>query len=92
MDDRGQYEIVVKNGVDEAALNASSPVQIAVVCVAGSDTHLHLHADQSGLIGLLRHLHQQGYLLLAVVRKPVTDLPEDEHDAQENGFPSGFTG
>jgi hypothetical protein len=31
-------------------------------------TLLEIHADQSGLIGLLRYLHQQGFVLLSVYR------------------------
>lgn len=71
MDDICTYQIEVRNGFDENAFNAISPLQMTVVRVKADPaaTLLAVHADQSGLIGLLRHLHQQGYVLLSVYRE-----------------------
>lgn len=69
MDDICTYQIEVRNGFDEKAFNASSPLQMTVVRVDPAVTLLAAHADQSGLIGLLRHLHQQGYVLLSLYRE-----------------------
>lgn len=69
MDELCTYQIEVRNGFDEEAFNASSPLQVTVVRVDRGITFLAAHADQSGLIGLLRHLHQQGYVLLSVCRE-----------------------
>lgn len=68
MDEVCTYEITVDDGVDEEMCNATSPTQVAVLEVTPAATRLAVHADQSGLIGLLRHLHQQGYVLLSVTR------------------------
>lgn len=69
MDDISAYQIEVRNGFDENAFNAGSPLQLTVVRTDPASTLLAAHADQSGLIGLLRHLHQQGYVLLSVYRE-----------------------
>lgn len=71
MDEVCTYQIAVRDGVDEKACNATSPLQMTVVRVEEAVTLLEICADQSGLIGLLRHLHQQGYLLLSVKRDPI---------------------
>ncbi len=69
MDETCAYQIKVQNGLDDNAFNATSPVQVVLARVDAEATYLTLHADQSGLIGLLRHLHQQGYVLLSVSRE-----------------------
>jgi len=63
----GIYQIEVQGTVDEKAFNATSPLQITVVRAEAEATLITICADQSGLIGLLRHLHQQGFVLLSVV-------------------------
>lgn len=68
MVDTYTYRIAVCNGVDEAALNATGPLQVTAVPIGREATVLTIKADQAGLIGLLRHLHQQGFLLLSVLR------------------------
>jgi hypothetical protein len=61
------YQIKVQDQVDENDLNANSPIQMTVVGVGMATTLLTICADQSGLIGLLRHLHGRGFVLLAVL-------------------------
>ena len=63
----GIYQIEVQGTVDEKAFNATSPLQITVVRAEAEAALITVCADQSGLIGLLRHLHQQGFVLLSVV-------------------------
>jgi hypothetical protein len=70
MDNVCTYQIAVRNGLDERTCNVSSPLQMTVVRSDDAMSLLEVRADQSGLIGLLRHLHQQGYLLLSVTREP----------------------
>lgn len=62
------YQIEVRGQVDEGDLNAMSPLQMqtAHVNVARSTTVFTIHADQSGLIGLLRHLHARGLVFLSI--------------------------
>lgn len=66
MDDLHSYEIEILGRVDEKDLNAAGPLQIAVTRTDESATALIARTDQSGLIGLLRHLHGRGAVLLAV--------------------------
>ena len=75
------YQIEVRGQVDEEDLNTMSPLQIAMVGAEAGDRDPHaatlftIHADQSGLIGLMRHLHARGFLFLSVKRQ-----------AQKRGF------
>jgi hypothetical protein len=72
MKDTFTYEIDVRGQVDEAAFNASSPLRVRVIKVEADSefpldrTRLSVCCDQSGLIGLLRHLHGRGLVLLSV--------------------------
>ena len=69
MDETCTYQIRVRNGADDIALNMTSPVKVLVVQTEPGATRLAACTDQSGLIGLLRYLHQQGYVLLSVTRQ-----------------------
>jgi hypothetical protein len=66
MHDIYTYHIEVLGQVDENDLNASSPLQTTVVRVDPTATQFTICADQSGLIGLIRHLHGRGFVLLSV--------------------------
>jgi len=63
------YQIEVRGQVNENDLNAISPLQMAVVRVDTAATLFTVCTDQSGLIGLLRHLHGRGFVLLSVYRE-----------------------
>ena len=69
------YQIKVRGQVNEDDLNTASPLQIALVQAeaGGEDPHaatlFTICADQSGLIGLIRHLHGRGFVLLSVRRQ-----------------------
>lgn len=63
------YHVEVRGQLDENAFNATSPLQMTVVRTGPAATLSTVRADQSGLIGLIRHLHQQGFVLLAVSRE-----------------------
>lgn len=60
------YHIEVRDQLDEHAFNAQSPLQIRVLRADKETTLFTTCADQSGLIGLLRHLHGQGFVLSSV--------------------------
>ena len=62
------YHIEVRDTVNEATFNMGSPLQITIKRVKREATHFTVRTDQSGLIGLIRHLHQQGFVLLSVCR------------------------
>ena len=69
------YRIKVRGQVNERDLNAMSPMQVTTIQADADEEHLcaatlfMIHADQSGLIGLLRHLHGRGLSLLSVSRE-----------------------
>ena len=62
------YHIEVRDAVNEATFNAGSPLQITIKRVKRGATHFSVRTDQPGLIGLIRHLHRQGFVLLSVCR------------------------
>ena len=66
MDDIQTYHIEVRGQVDEGDLNAMSPLQMKVKRSDPAATRLAVCTDQSGLIGLLRHLNGRGLVLLSV--------------------------
>jgi hypothetical protein len=63
------YHIKLQDTVDEEAFNASSPFYVKVAQTDEETTTFILHTDQSGLIGLIRHIHYQGFVILALARK-----------------------
>jgi hypothetical protein len=65
----GTYHIEVQGQVDENTFNASGPLRITVIRTDPAATLFAICADQSGLIGLLRYLHQQGFVIHSVYRK-----------------------
>jgi len=62
------YIIQIGGRVEEAEVNATSPLTVAVVEVGITRTLLSVCTDQSGFIGLLRHLHGLGYMILSASR------------------------
>ncbi len=81
IDDIHTYYIEVRGPVTQEDLNAASPVRLDVVQAAESRAVFSACTDQSGLIGLLRHLHGMGILLLSV---SVDQLPASSQKALEN--------
>lgn len=66
MDDMLTYQIELQGQVDEGELNAISPLQVAVIELNRASTKFTTNTDQSGLIGLLRHLNGRGFVLLSL--------------------------
>ena len=69
MNDICTYLIQLRGQVNESDLNAMSPIQMTVVRVDTASMLFTVCTDQSGLIGLLRHLHGRGFVLLSVYRE-----------------------
>mgnify|MGYP001051779136 CR=1 FL=1 len=69
MHDICTYHIEVRGQVNENTLNAGSPLEMTVVRRDTATTLFTIRADQSGLIGLMRHLHGHGFVLLSVTRE-----------------------
>jgi hypothetical protein len=63
------YRIEVQGKVDEKVLNANSPMKMIVNRAEGDSTVVMIHTDQSGLIGLMRHLHGQGFVFRSLNRE-----------------------
>ena len=63
------YRIEVQGQLDENAFNATSPLQMTVVRRDTATTLFTVCTDQSGLIGLIRHLHGHGFVILSVTRE-----------------------
>jgi hypothetical protein len=64
------YHIEVRGQVDENELNTRSPLAMTVVRMDPAATLFRIRADQSGLVGLIRHLHARGFVLLSVTCEP----------------------
>ena len=68
MHDTYSYQIDLQNQIEEHELNTTSPIQSRVIHADQSFTRLSVLTDQSGLIGLVRHLHARGLVLLSIHR------------------------
>lgn len=66
--DIGTYQIKLYGQVSETEINALSPLQMTVEQTGPNGTLLSLSTDQSGLVGILRHLHGLGFVFLSIVR------------------------
>jgi hypothetical protein len=66
VNDTCTYHIQLHGHVDESEVNAMTPLQMALERAEASVTLFSVRTDQSGLIGLLRHLHGLGLILLSV--------------------------
>ncbi len=62
------YIIKIEGHLEEKNFNMRSPYKITGVREGPDATLFRVYADQSGLIGLVRYLHQQGFVLLSVNR------------------------
>ena len=67
MNDICTYHIQLRGQVDEGDINATSPLQMTVVRVDQAATLFSVCTDQSGLIGLMRHLHGLGFVFLSIL-------------------------
>jgi hypothetical protein len=59
------YHIRLRGQVDEEEINSMSPLQMVWEEGSTAVTQFAVHSDQSGLIGLMRHLHNRGYFFLS---------------------------
>lgn len=77
------YYIQLCGAVDQDSFNMKSPLQMQVIQADSHTTLFAICADQSGLIGLIRYLHGQGYVLLSVQRAeddPIISKENLTHD------------
>lgn len=66
MDDICTYQIELQGQLDENDLTQTSPFEMTLLRQGPAATFFAVRTDQSGLIGLLRHLHGRGLALLSV--------------------------
>lgn len=62
------YRVQLRGEVDEAEINTMSPLHMTRQRMDTAGSLFFVHTDQSGLIGLLRHLHDLGFILLSFRR------------------------
>ena len=68
-----QYQIEIQGQAEESDLHFFRSLGLTVAASDGTCTQLEIHTDQSGLIGLLRHLHSRCFVLLSVIRRSTKD-------------------
>lgn len=73
------YKVEVQGQIDEHVFNATSPLQVQVKKTGDTATWLTVRTDQSGLVGLIRHLHHQGFVLLSCLREQNNNMQEVNH-------------
>lgn len=75
-----EYRIEVQGQIDQSTFNGTSPLQVQVVKADETATLMTVQADQSGLVGLLRHLHHQGFVLLSFSLNQDNSFQEVNHE------------
>jgi hypothetical protein len=71
LDQQTGYEIKIVGRVDESLVEWFGPVKIVSACVGEDGVITTLSAidiDQAGVVGLIRHLHGLGIVLLSIER------------------------
>jgi len=68
MDDACTYFIQLRGQVAADEINARSPLLLTLLNADSTSTRLSITTDQAGLIGLLRHLHGLGFVILSISR------------------------
>ncbi len=66
MDDSRTYLIELQGQLNESDLPPTGPLAMRWLHQETGSTTFIVHTDQSGLIGLLRHLHGRGLVLLSL--------------------------
>ena len=74
------YQIEVQGQMDEQAFNATSPLRVKVEKTDETAAFITVQADQSGLVGLIRHLHHQGFVLISFSRDQNRNIQEENHE------------
>ena len=68
MGDTYTYLIQLRGQVAPDEINIRSPLLLTLINDDPASTRLAVTTDQAGLIGLLRHLHGSGFVILSVNR------------------------
>ena len=70
MADQATYHLRLTGLLAMDDLNAMSPLALNVEQTDGATTLLSVCTDQSGLVGLLRHLHGLGCVFISMNKEP----------------------
>lgn len=70
VNDISTYCIEIRGWVEQDDIKAMSPIELRVERADKDATRLTVTTDQSGLIGLMRHLHARGLVLLSITCDP----------------------
>ena len=76
------YRVQLSGEADEVEINNMSPFHVSVEPVPAGSAWLTACTDQSGLIGLMRHLHGLGFVFLSMSR--------EERDSGQNADFAGL--
>ncbi len=68
MKDICTYLLKLRGPVSDSEINSLSPIQVSVEQLDADGALLAFCTDQSGLVGLLRHLHGLGFIFLSLTR------------------------
>lgn len=65
----GTYHIQLEGQLIADEINTTSPLHLTLERIEAAAALFSVCTDQSGLIGLLRHLHSRGYKILSIYRE-----------------------
>jgi hypothetical protein len=82
------YLIKIRGHLDEADINAASPVELTLESKGNGWTMVTVQTDQSGMIGAIRHLHGLGIVLLSIIWSP-DGLPSMDNFKNNSGVIPG---
>jgi hypothetical protein len=77
------YKIQIYGQVKEEDINRSSPLQFKLEQEGEDNTFVSVRSDQSGFVGLIRHLHGLGLVLVSMsstVEQPLNCCSETLDD------------
>lgn len=77
MDDVQTYQIQISGQVAEGDIESFCPPAAELRPCGDSNTLLLVRTDQAGMVGLIRHLHGQGFVLLSIDCLPTTHAEEE---------------
>lgn len=78
MNDSCTYILQLRGQATESEFNAMSPLQMIVIPTEPGGLRVTFSTDQSGLVGLMRHLHGLGFVFLSFNR--IENTRRDDHD------------
>ena len=64
--DQQIYRITLRGLIDEEFVEAYCPPETVLACEGEAAILSNIHADQSAVVGLVRHLHNLGCTILAL--------------------------